>query len=168
MNVIKKGFKNNLVEFVYADETRPLLQGSRLTAYELEKEGIPFSIITDSTASFLMQNRKIDFAIVGADRIAKNGDTANKVGTYNVAVNCSFHKLPFYVAAPTTTIDLNCRDGSQIIIEQRNKKEITSFGEKPITKEEYSVYSPAFDVTPSHLINGIITEKDVYKYPYNF
>jgi methylthioribose-1-phosphate isomerase len=168
LNVIKKGFKNNLIEFVYVDETRPLLQGSRLTAYELEKEGIPFSIITDSTASLLMQGKKIDLAIVGADRIAKNGDTANKVGTYNVAVNCSFHKLPFYIAAPTTTIDYNCKDGNNIIIEQRNKKEIIYFGEKQITKEEYKVYSPAFDVTPAELITGIITEKTIYRPPYNF
>jgi methylthioribose-1-phosphate isomerase len=168
LNVIKKGFKNNLVEFVYVDETRPLLQGSRLTAYELEKEGIPFSIITDSTASFIMQSKKIDLAIVGADRIAKNGDTANKVGTYNVAVNCSFHKLPFYIAAPTTTIDYNCKDGNNIIIEQRNKKEIICFGEKRVTKEDYKVYSPAFDVTPAELITGIITEKTIYRPPYNF
>jgi methylthioribose-1-phosphate isomerase len=168
LNVIKKGFRNNLVDFVYVDETRPLMQGSRLTAYELEKEGIPFSLITDSTASFLMNKKKIDLAIVGADRIARNGDTANKVGTYNVAVNCSFHKLPFYVAAPITTIDSNCIDGDNIIIEQRNKKEITAFGEKLITKEYYSVYAPAFDVTPSELITGIITDEAVHSFPYNF
>lgn len=168
LNVIKKGYKNGFVEFVYVDETRPLLQGSRLTAFELESEGIPFSIITDSTAAFLMQQKKIDLAIVGADRIAANGDTANKVGTYNIAVNCSFHKIPIYIAAPTTTIDCECENGSKIKIEQRTKKEITHFGEKQITKEVYNVYSPAFDVTPSNLISGIITDKNIFHYPYNF
>jgi methylthioribose-1-phosphate isomerase len=168
LNVIKKGFENGLIAYVYIDETRPLLQGSRLTAFELESEGIPFSIITDSTASFLMQQKKIDFAIVGADRIAVNGDTANKVGTYNIAVNCSFHNIPFYIAAPSTTIDTGCKDGSRINIEERSKKELSHIGEVLITKEKYNVYSPAFDVTPSVLITGIITDKSIFHFPYNF
>ncbi|MCX6148898.1 MAG: S-methyl-5-thioribose-1-phosphate isomerase [Ignavibacteriales bacterium] len=168
LNVIKKGFENNFVKHVYADETRPLLQGSRLTAFELDKEGIPFSIITDSTAAFLMQQGKIDLVVVGADRIARNGDTANKVGTYNLAVACSFHKIPFYIAAPVTTVDKHCNDGSEILIEERNKKELTHFGDKQITNEDYPVYSPAFDVTPASLITGIITDKEIFCYPYHF
>jgi len=168
VNVIKKGFENGLVDFVYVDETRPLFQGSRLTAFELDKAGIPFAIITDSTAAFLMQQKKINLAVVGADRIASNGDTANKIGTYSVAVNCMYHEIPFYIAAPTTTIDQNCRSGNEIKIELRNKLEITHYKSEQITKDEYDVYSPAFDVTPAELITSIITDKSVYKPPYNF
>jgi len=167
-NVIKRGFENGLVEFVYADETRPLFQGSRLTAFELSRNHIPFAINTDSTAAFLMQKKKIDLVIVGADRIALNGDTANKIGTYNLAVLCSFHNIPFYIAAPETTVDRSCPDGSQIKIELRGKGELTCFNDARITSDEYEVYSPAFDVTPSSLISGIITDKKLYKPPYNF
>lgn len=168
VNVIRKAFENGLVEFVYADETRPLLQGSRLTAWELDQYGIPFSINTDSTAAFLMQQNKIDLVIVGADRISVNGDTANKIGTYNLAVLCKHHNIPFYIAAPSTTIDSKCSDGSQIKIEERNHKELTHFGEKQITRDDYPAYCPAFDVTPHELMTAIITEKKVYKSPYNF
>ncbi len=168
VNVIKKGFDEGLVDFVYVDETRPLFQGSRLTAFELDKAGIPFSIITDSTAAFLMQQKKIDLAVVGADRIASNGDSANKIGTYSVAVNCFYHNIPFYIAAPTTTIDKNCKSGEEIKIELRSKQEVTHFKSEQITKENYDVYSPAFDVTPAKLITSIITDLSVYKPPYNF
>jgi methylthioribose-1-phosphate isomerase len=167
-NVIKRGFESGLVKHVYVDETRPLLQGSRLTAFELDKAGIPFSIITDSTAPFLMQKKKIDIALVGADRIAANGDTANKIGTYGAAVACRHHNIPFYIAAPETTIDPHCNDGGEIDIELRHKSEITRFGETPITKESYDVYAPAFDVTPASLIAGIITDKNLYRDPYRF
>lgn len=168
LNVIKEGYRNGLIEFVHVDETRPLFQGSRLTAYELEKEGIPFAINTDSTAAMLMKEKKIDLVIVGADRIAANGDSANKIGTYSVAALCFFHKIPFYIAAPTSTIDRNCKSGNDINIELRSKEEIIKLKNELITKAEYDVYSPAFDVTPSDLISGIITEELLYTPPYNF
>lgn len=167
-SVIKTGYINGKVKFVYADETRPLLQGSRLTAFELSKNGIPFAINTDSTAAMLMKQNKIDMVITGADRIAKNGDSANKIGTYNLAVLCKFHKIPFYIAAPTSTIDRNCSDGERIKIEERNKSEVININGVQVTKEEYDVYSPAFDVTPSKLISGIITEEKLHKPPYKF
>ncbi|MGD1005873.1 MAG: S-methyl-5-thioribose-1-phosphate isomerase [Ignavibacteriaceae bacterium] len=167
-SVIKNGFEKGLVEFVYADETRPLLQGSRLTAFELERNGIPFAVQTDSMAAVLMQQCKIDFVITGADRIALNGDSANKVGTYNLAVLCNYHNIPFYIAAPTTTIDRKIAAGEEIEIEFRNKKEILTINGNPITPENYQAFSPSFDVTPSHLISGIITEERVHFFPYNF
>ncbi|OGU71836.1 MAG: S-methyl-5-thioribose-1-phosphate isomerase [Ignavibacteria bacterium RBG_16_34_14] len=167
-NVIKTGFEKGLVEFVYADETRPLLQGLRLTSFELKKNGIPFKIQSDSSAATLMQKSKIDFVVVGADRIALNGDTANKIGTYNLAVSANYHNIPFYVAAPSTTIDKKTIKGDDIKIEFRNKNELTTMNDQKIAPDDYDVYSPAFDVTPAYLITGIITEKDVYFFPYNF
>ncbi len=167
-SVIKTGFQNGLVEHVYADETRPLLQGSRLTSFELERSGIPFSIQTDSMAASLMQQNKIDFVITGADRITLNGDSANKIGTYNFAVLCAHHDIPFYIAAPTTTIDREMVSGKDIEIEYRDKYEILNFNGIQVAPENYSTYSPAFDVTPSHLITGIITEEKVFSFPYNF
>lgn len=167
-NVIKTGFENGLVDFVYADETRPLLQGLRLTSFELEKNSIPFAIQSDSSAASLMKEGKVDFIIVGADRIALNGDTANKIGTYNLAINANFHNIPFYVAAPTTTIDKKIAKGEDIKIEFRNKNELTFVNGQKIAPESFNAYSPAFDVTPAHLITGIITDKDVYFFPYNF
>lgn len=168
LNVIKRAFQNNLVEIVYADETRPLFQGSRLTAFELAEEGIPFKIITDSTAAFLFKNKLVDLVITGADRIAENGDSANKIGTYNLAVLCSFHNIPFYIAAPSTTIDRKCKTGSEIKIEERNKSEINSIQNHNITLNHYEAFTPAFDVTPNNLITGIITENKIYSAPYNF
>lgn len=168
LSIIKKGFENGKVKFVYSDETRPLLQGSRLTAFELSKSGIPFAINTDSTAAMLMSQNKIDIVITGADRIAVNGDSANKIGTYNLAVLCNYHKIPFYIAAPTSTIDKSCKDGSSINIEERNKSEVTNVNGVKVTRDEYNVYSPAFDVTPNELITGIITEESLNKPPYNF
>jgi methylthioribose-1-phosphate isomerase len=167
-NVIKTGYEKGLVNYVYADETRPLLQGLRLTAFELEKNRIPFSVLNDSAAASLLKSKKIDFAIVGADRIALNGDTANKIGTYSLAVNCYHHDVPFYVAAPTTTIDRKIASGDEIIIEFRNKNEITSPNGIKLSPEIKEAYTPAFDVTPAHLISGIITEEGVFTFPYNF
>jgi methylthioribose-1-phosphate isomerase len=167
-NIIKTGFEHNLVNFVYAGETRPLLQGLRLTAFELEKNGIPFAVQSDSAAASLMKQGKVDFVVVGADRIALNGDTANKIGTYNLAITANFHNIPFYVAAPTTTIDKHLAAGDEIQIEIRSKNELTIVGGHQLTPESYQAYSPAFDVTPAHLITGIITEEDVYFFPYNF
>jgi methylthioribose-1-phosphate isomerase len=168
LSVIINAFKHELVKFVYVDETRPLLQGSRLTAFELKKNEIPFAINVDSAAAFLMQQNKIDLVIVGADRIAKNGDTANKIGSYNLAVNCKFHKIPFYVAAPVSTIDINCINGNNIPIEERSKFELSRISNFKFTKSVYPVYNPAFDIIPAELISGIITDKGLFTYPYNF
>ncbi|MGA7720742.1 MAG: S-methyl-5-thioribose-1-phosphate isomerase [Ignavibacteriaceae bacterium] len=167
-SVIKKGFEKGLIEFVYADETRPLLQGSRLTAFELEKCGIPFALQTDSTAAVLMKQNKIDFVITGADRIALNGDSANKIGTYNLAILCNYHNIPFYIAAPTTTIDREIATGDEIEIEFRNKSEILTLNGTPVIPDSYQAFCPSFDVTPSHLISGIITEEKIHFFPYNF
>lgn len=166
--IIKNAFEKGLVSHVYADETRPLLQGLRLTAFELEKNGIPFSVQTDSSAAVLMAQKKVDLVITGADRIALNGDSANKIGTYNLAVLCNYHNIPFYIAAPTSTIDRNISTGEQIEIEYRGGKEITSLNGIEIAPAGYQTFTPSFDVTPSHLISGIITEEDVYFFPYNF
>ena len=168
LNVIRNAFEKGMIEFVYADETRPLFQGSRLTAWELEKLSIPFSFNTDSTAAVLMQQGNVDLVITGADRIALNGDSANKIGTYNLAVLCKHHNIPFYIAAPSTTIDKNCVSGKEIKIELRDKREVSYVGDKQITSTDYDVYSPAFDVTPGELITAIITEKGIHKAPYNF
>ena len=166
--VIKKAFDEGYVNHVYADETRPLLQGLRLTSYELERNGIPFTVHTDSMAAVLMQQGKVDLVITGADRIALNGDSANKVGTYNLAVLCNYHNIPFYIAAPTTTIDRKIPTGADIEIEYRNSSEILSINGNQIANPNIKTFSPAFDVTPSHLIKGIITEEDIYFFPYNF
>ena len=147
---------------VYADETRPLLQGSRLTTWELLKEDIPVTLICDNMAAHCMAKGMIDLVIVGADRIAANGDTANKIGTYSVALAAKAHKLPFYVAAPTSTIDFSLADGSTIPIEERNPDEVRFFGEKRTAPAKVAVYNPAFDVTPAALISAIITEKGIF------
>lgn len=168
LSIILLAFKNKKVKHVYVDETRPLFQGSRLTAFELFKAGVPFSINTDSTAAFLMQQKKVDIVITGADRISLNGDTANKIGTYNLAVLCKHHNIPFYIAAPTSTIDKRCDSGKNIVIELRDKSEINSYKTKQITSNNYEVYSPAFDITPNDLITGIISEKGLHLPPFNF
>ncbi|GBD86778.1 methylthioribose-1-phosphate isomerase [bacterium BMS3Abin03] len=167
-NIIKIGFENGLVSFVYADETRPLLQGSRLTAFELDKCGIPFALQTDSSAAVLMKQNKVDLVITGADRIALNGDSANKIGTYNLAILSYFHNIPFYIAAPSTTIDRTIVSGDEIKIEYRDKTEILNINGNQIAPSNYETFTPAFDVTPAHLIKGIITEEGVYQFPYNF
>jgi methylthioribose-1-phosphate isomerase len=143
---------------VLADETRPWLQGARLTAWELQRDGIPVTLICDNMAGWLMSKGEIDGVIVGADRIAANGDTANKIGTYTVAVLAKEHGIPFYVAAPTSTIDLSLSDGSLIPIEERSAREVTHSGERRLAPEGVAVRNPAFDVTPAHLISAIITE----------
>lgn len=151
---------------VFADETRPFLQGARLTAWELMKEGIPCTLITDSMAGYFMKNGEIDVVIVGADRIAGNGDTANKIGTYTVAVLAKEHGIPFYVAAPFSTIDMSLTDGSEIPIEERDITEITHIKGIHIAPDGIDVRNPAFDVTPNRLIKGIITEKGLVEPPY--
>lgn len=151
---------------VYADETRPLLQGARLTAWELMQAGIDVTLICDNMAAQVMKEGRIQSVIVGADRIAANGDTANKIGTYNVAILANAHDIPFYVAAPTSTLDLSLKTGDLIPIEQRAAEEVTEgFGNRT-APEGVKVYSPAFDVTPAHLITAIITEKGVAHPPY--
>lgn len=166
--IIKNAFDHQLINHVFVDETRPLLQGLRLTAFELEKNEIPFTVQTDSSAAVLMQEGKIDLVITGADRIALNGDTANKIGTYNLAVLCNYHNIPFYIAAPSTTIDRTIATGAEIAIEFRDSKELLFIGDKQIGKGSYQCFCPAFDVTPSHLIRAIITEEGVFTFPYNF
>ncbi|MDG5814764.1 S-methyl-5-thioribose-1-phosphate isomerase [Chitinispirillales bacterium ANBcel5] len=151
---------------VYADETRPLLQGSRITAFELNKAGIPITVICDNMAATVMHKGMIDAVIVGADRIASNGDTANKIGTYGVALIAAAHKIPFYVAAPSTTFDLSIADGTEIPIEERGREEIASFFGKETVPQGVDVFNPAFDVTPANLISAIITEKGVIKQPF--
>ena len=147
---------------VYVDETRPRLQGARLTAWELKESKVPFTLITDSMAAYLMSKEKIDLVIVGADRIAGgNGDTANKIGTYSLAVNARHHKIPLYVAAPWSTIDMELKSGSEIEIEERSQEEVRIINGKPIAPE-CDVWNPAFDITPAELITKIITEKGVF------
>lgn len=152
---------------VYAGETRPFLQGARLTAWELLQEKIPQTLITDSMAGYLMHQGKVDMVIVGADRIAANGDTANKIGTYSLAVLAAAHEIPFYVAAPTTTIDLKISSGEEIPVEEREGKEVRMFMGVRVVPEEVGVYNPAFDITPSKYIAGIITEKGIISPPYS-
>jgi methylthioribose-1-phosphate isomerase len=151
---------------VFADETRPFLQGARLTAWELVRDGIDTTVITDNMAGSLMQQGRVNFVVVGADRIAANGDTANKIGTYSVAVLAREHAIPFYVAAPLSTIDLKTPDGGQIPIEERNVREVTHVGASQVAPDGARVWNPAFDVTPHALIAGIITERGVFRAPY--
>ena len=146
---------------VLADETRPVLQGARLTVWELQQQGIDVTLICDNTAAFVMKNKKIDCIIVGADRVASNGDVANKIGTYNLAVLAHFHKIPFYVAAPSSSFDPAISDGGKIKIEERSADEVTNWFGKRTAPLETKVYSPAFDVTPAGLVTAYITEKGV-------
>jgi len=153
---------------VFADETRPLLQGSRLTAWELSRAGIPVTVLTDGMAASLMQQGSIDLCIVGADRIAANGDFANKIGTYALAIVARHHGVPFYVAAPTSTIDPAVPNGKAIVIEQRNADEVRrSFG-RLVAPEDAAVYNPAFDVTPGELVTAFVTDRGVVRAPYDF
>ncbi len=151
---------------VYADETRPVLQGARLTAWELVRDGIDTTVIADNMAAVLMRAGRIGCVVVGADRIAANGDVANKIGTYTVAVLARQHDIPFYVAAPLSTIDLATPDGSMIPIEERDRREVTHVGATQIAPDGASIFNPAFDVTPHGLVSGIITEKGVCRAPY--
>lgn len=148
---------------VYADETRPLLQGARLTAWELAKAGVDVTVLCDSMAAGLMQRGQVDAVIVGADRIAANGDAANKIGTYPLAIVARHHGVPFYVAAPSSTFDLSLPNGTQIPIEQRRREEVSRWGDVQSVPDEAQVYNPAFDVTPAELITAIITERGVIR-----
>ena len=166
LGVIRAAAEQGKVTQVFADETRPFLQGARLTAWELVRDGVPTTVITESMAGPLMQRGGIDFIVVGADRIAANGDFANKIGTYTVAMMAAAHNVPFYVAAPLSTIDLATADGEAIPIEQRNAREVTHLGSTQLAPDGASVWNPAFDVTPHRLVAGIITEKGVARAPY--
>jgi len=166
LGVIRAAHEQGKEIEVFADETRPLLQGARLTAWELLEDKIPVTLITDSTAGYLMQQQRIDLIIVGADRIAANGDTANKIGTYSLAVLAGHHQIPFYVAAPFSTVDMNISSGKEIIIEEREHDEIRRWGNIQLAPEAVKVYNPAFDVTPNHLITAIITDCGIARPPY--
>jgi len=166
LGVIRAAVESGKQIVVYADETRPFLQGSRLTAWELQKDGIPVTLICDNMAGYLMSQGEIDAVIVGADRIAANGDVANKIGTYTVAVLAREHNIPFYVAAPTSTIDMALKDGSQIPIEERDSREVTHSGDRRLAPEGILVRNPAFDVTPARLVSAIITERGVVQGDY--
>jgi methylthioribose-1-phosphate isomerase len=151
---------------VLADETRPFLQGARLTAWELVKDGIDTTVITDNMAGAMMRLQQVDLVVVGADRIAANGDVANKIGTYSVAVLAREHDIPFYVAAPLSTIDLDTSDGSRIPIEERSDREVTHVGGSRLTPEGARIRNPAFDVTPARYVSAIITERGIARAPY--
>ena len=166
LGVVRSAFTQGKVEMVYCDETRPLLQGARLTAWELVKDGIPATLITDNMAASLMAQGKIDLVLLGCDRMAANGDFANKIGTYGVAVLAHYHGIPFYSVLPSSTIDLSIPDGSHIPIEQREASEVTHFAGVRTAPEGVGVYNPAFDVTPHRLLTGIITEKGVIHPPF--
>jgi methylthioribose-1-phosphate isomerase len=166
LGVIKAAKEQGKKVSVFATETRPLLQGARLTAWELKQEGIPVTLITDFMAGYFMQQRKIDCVIVGADRIAANGDVANKIGTYTLAVLAKESKIPFYVAAPTSTIDLSLSSGEEIPIEERSPEEVTHIQGVPIAPEGIRAANPAFDITPHSYITAIITEKGIIREPY--
>jgi methylthioribose-1-phosphate isomerase len=166
LGVIRAAVEQGKKIHVYADETRPFLQGSRLTAWELVKDGIPTTVISDNMSGAMMRQGKIGAVIVGADRIAANGDVANKIGTYTVAVLAKEHGIPFYVAAPISTVDLETPDGSKIPIEQRNPAEVTTIAGKRMTPEGVQIENPAFDVTPAKYVTAIVTERGIAKAPY--
>jgi len=166
LGIVRAAWEKGKLKKVLVDETRPRLQGARLTAWELKQYGIPFELITDSMAGALMAKGDVDAVIVGADRIAANGDTANKIGTYSLAVLAHFHQIPFYVAAPVSTIDASIADGAQIPIEERDHEEVTRIQGAQIAPTDVQARNPAFDVTPAELITAIITERGVLRPPY--
>lgn len=166
LGVVREAFYSGKDIFVYADETRPRLQGGRLTAWELVQEGIPSKLIADSVAATLIRDKKVDLILVGADRIALNGDTANKIGTFMLSVLAKEYDVPFYVVAPTSTIDFSIESGDEIVIEERDAKEVTHIENIRIAPEGIEVYNPAFDVTPHENIRGIITEKGIIRPPF--
>jgi methylthioribose-1-phosphate isomerase len=166
LGVIRGAVEKGKHVVVFADETRPFLQGARLTAWELVRDGIQTTVITDNMSAALMQQGKVDLVVVGADRIAANGDTANKIGTYGVAVLAREHNIPFYVAAPLSTIDLDTPDGGGIPIEERSAREVTHVGGSQVAPDGALVWNPAFDVTPHRFITGIITERGIFRAPY--
>ena len=167
LGVVRSAFaKDNTVQ-VFADETRPRQQGARITTLELTMDGIPTTLITDGMCSYFMKKGMIDMVCVGADRIAANGDTANKIGTYTVAIAAKYHNVPFYVAAPLSTIDTSIKTGDEIVIEERSREEVTHINGKSICAEGVNVINPGFDVTPHELIAGIITEVGILRPDYN-
>ena len=166
LGVVRAAFHEGKNIKVYVDETRPFLQGARLTCWELDKDNIPVILITDNMAGYFMQRGMISMVITGADRIARNGDTANKIGTYMVSVLAKEHNLPFYVAAPLNTIDFDLLDGSKILIEERNPQEVRKIGGQYITLPHVEVRNPAFDVTPAKYISAIVTEKGIALPPF--
>lgn len=166
LGVIREAHKRGKNIKVYADETRPRLQGARLTAFELVEEDIPATLIADSVAATLIRDGEIDLILVGADRIAANGDTANKIGTYMLSELAKTHNVPFYVVAPTSTIDTDIKSGDEIEIEERVREEVTHIQGVQIAPDEVEVYNPAFDVTPAENITGIVTEKRVIEKPF--
>jgi methylthioribose-1-phosphate isomerase len=167
LGVIRAAVEAGKQIHVYADETRPFLQGARLTAWELMKDGIPTTVISDNMAGTMMKQGKIGAIVVGADRIAANGDVANKVGTYTVAILAKEHGIPFYVAAPLSTVDLATADGSGIPIEQRNPKEVSHIAGKQMVPDGVHIENPAFDVTPARYVTAIITERGIAKAPFS-
>lgn len=167
LGVVRSAFaKDNSIQ-VFADETRPRQQGARITTLELTMDGIPTTLITDGMCSYFMKKGMIDMVVVGADRIAANGDTANKIGTYTVAIAAKYHNIPFYIAAPLSTIDINIKTGDEIPIEERSHDEVTHINGKPVCAQGVNVINPGFDVTPHELITGIITEKGILRPDYN-
>ena len=166
LGVIRAAVEQGKNIHVFTDETRPFLQGARLTAWELQKDHIPVTLITDNMAGHFMKKGNIDCVIVGADRIAANGDVANKIGTYSVAVLAKENGIPFYVAAPVSTLDLSLSSGEQIPIEQRSSREVTHIGSTPIAPEGVEVANPAFDVTPNRYVTAIITEHGIARPPF--
>jgi methylthioribose-1-phosphate isomerase len=166
LGIIQTAHENDREVFVYVDETRPRLQGGRLTTWELKQLGIPHGLIVDGASGYVMKTRHVDLVTVGCDRVAANGDTANKIGTYNLAIVAKVHGVPFYVAAPTTTIDLSIQSGDEIEIEKRASSEITSIGGEQIAPKGTPAINPAFDVTPAEYITAIITEEGIAYPPY--
>ena len=163
LGVVRSAFEKDSTIKVFADETRPRQQGARLTTYELIRDGINTTLITDGMGAYFMKKNMIDVVVTGADRIALNGDSANKIGTYMVAIAAKYHNIPFYIAAPKSTIDPSIKTGEEITIELRDKKEVTEINEKPICIDEVNVINPGFDVTCASLITGIITEYGIFK-----
>lgn len=163
LGVIRSAFKKDKTIKVYADETRPRLQGARLTTYELVLDNIDTTLITDNMSAYFMKKGMINVCVTGADRIALNGDSANKIGTYMAAINAKYHNIPFYIAAPKSTIDPTIKTGDEIVIELRNKEEITTINDELICHKDVKTINPSFDVTPSSLITGIITEYGIFK-----
>ena len=166
LGVVRSAFANDPTIQVFADETRPRQQGARITTLELTMDGIPTTLITDGMCSYFMKKGMIDMVVTGADRIAANGDTANKIGTYTVAIAAKYHNIPFYIAAPLSTIDINIKSGDEIPIEERSHDEVTHINGKAICAEGVNIINPGFDVTPHELISGIITEKGILRPDY--
>ncbi len=166
--VIRAAHERGRVALVWVDETRPVMQGSRLTAWEMVKEGIPHRLISDVAAAFVMERGEVDLVVTGADRIAANGDTANKIGTYGLAVLARYHGIPFYIAAPLSTIDRSIPTGASIVIEERDPAEVRGVAGRQTAPADSPVFNPAFDVTPAELITAIITERGISRPPYAF